>query len=150
MRIGEVLTRRVAVARPNEPLLDAIRRMRQEHVGALVVVDDSGGTRRPVGMLTDRDIVVGVFAQDESHVTTLDVDDVMTPEPVTATADEDVGEVLRRMRSFSVRRVPVVDASGTLEGIVSLDDVFSALSEELAEAAALVSRQPRREEQRRP
>lgn len=150
MRIGEVLTRRVAVARPNEPLLDAIRRMRQEHVGALVVVDDSGGTRRPMGMLTDRDIVVGVFAQDESHVTTLDVDDVMTPEPVTATADEDVGEVLRRMRSFSVRRVPVVDASGTLEGIVSLDDVFSALSEELAEAAALVSRQPRREEQRRP
>lgn len=150
MRVIDVLTSRVMVARPDERLLDAIRRMRDEHVGALVVVEQLEGGRRPVGILTDRDIVVGVFAKDESHVGVLDVGDVMTAEPVTATSDEDVGDVLRRMRSFGVRRVPVVDASGMLEGIVTLDDIVAGLSEELASAASLVSRQPEREEQRRP
>jgi CBS domain-containing protein len=124
--------------------------MREEHVGALVVVEQREHGRRPVGILTDRDIVVGVFAKDESHVGTLDVGDVMTPEPVTATSDEDVGDVLRRMRSFGVRRVPVVDASGMLEGIVTLDDIMAGLSEELAAAASLVTRQPEREVRRRP
>lgn len=81
---------------------------------------------------------------------TLEVGDVMTPDPVTATADEDVGDVLRRMRSFGVRRVPVVDDEGVLEGIVSLDDVVAGLSEELAAAASLVSRQREHEGARRP
>lgn len=151
MKVEALLTRHVAFVRRGEPLLDAIRRMREEHVGALVVVDDRDGLRVPVGMLTDRDIVVGVFAKDVSHVTTLEVGDVMTADPVTATEDEDIGELLRRMRSFGVRRVPVVDAaSGHLRGIVSLDDVLAGLSDELAEAAALASHQREREPERRP
>lgn len=150
MRVLDVVKSRVTVARPNERLLDAIRRMRDEHVGALVVVEQCENGRRPVGILTDRDIVVGVFAKDQSHIGMLDVGDVMTPEPVTATSDEDVGDVLRRMRSFGVRRVPVVDASGMLDGVVTLDDIMAGLSEELASAAALVMRQSEREEERRP
>lgn len=149
MKVLELLTRHVATTRRDEPLLTAIERMREEHVGALVVVED-GDARKPIGMLTDRDIVVGVLAKDVSHVATLDVGDVMSTEPVTATGDEDVGEVLRRMRSFGVRRVPVVDAAGALEGLLSLDDVLLGLSDELAEAASLVSRQREHEPERRP
>lgn len=150
MRVLEILTRHVASAHRSDRLLDAIGTLREEHVGALVVVEERGGRRIPVGMLTDRDIVVGVFAKDVSHVKTLEVGDVMTPDPVTATSDEDVGEVLRRMRSFGVRRVPVVDAVGALEGILSIDDVVAGLSEELAQAASLVSRQREHEPERRP
>lgn len=150
MKALEILTRHVAVVRRDEPLLDAIRKMREEHVGALVVVEDRGGAHVPIGMLTDRDIVVGVLAKDVAHVQKLDVGDVMTSDLVTATADEDVGDVLRRMRSFGVRRVPVVDAAGALEGVVSLDDVLAGLSDELAEVAALASRQREREPARRP
>lgn len=153
MRVQEVLTRHVAIARRREPLLDAIRRMRDDHVGALVVVDDAAGreaARKPIGMLTDRDVVVGVLAKNGAHLSTLEVGDVMTPDPVTATADEDVADVLRRMRSFGVRRVPVVDGTGSLEGILSLDDVFTGISEEISEVAALVTRQREREPQRRP
>ncbi len=153
MKVLEVLTRHVAVARRREPLLDAVRRMREEHVGALVVVDDAeegASGRRPVGMLTDRDIVVGVFAKDSAHLATLDVGDVMTRELITATSDEDVGDVLRRMRSFGVRRVPIVNEAGTLEGVLSIDDAVAGLSEELAEIAALVARQRAREPERRP
>lgn len=149
MKVLELLTRHVVTTRRDEPLLTAIERMREEHVGALVVVED-GDARKPIGMLTDRDIVVGVLAKDVSHVATLDVGDVMSTEPVTATGDEDVGEVLRRMRSFGVRRVPVVDAAGALEGLLSLDDVLVGLSDELAEAASLVSRQREHEPERRP
>jgi len=150
MRVLEILTRHVASARRSDRLLDAIGTLRDEHVGAVVVVEERGGMRIPVGMLTDRDIVVGVFAKDVSHVKTLEVGDVMTSDLVTATSDEDVGDVLRRMRSFGVRRVPVVDAAGALEGILSIDDVVAGLSEELAEAASLVSRQREREPERRP
>ncbi len=150
MRALEILTRHVVLAQRTESLLEAIRKMRREHVGALVVVEERGGANVPVGMLTDRDIVVGVFAKDVSHVGSLDVGDVMSSDLVTATSDEDVGEVLRRMRSFGVRRVPVVDAAGRLEGVLSLDDVLAGLSEELAEAASLAARQREREPARRP
>jgi CBS domain-containing protein len=150
MQVFELITRDVAVTRRDEPLLEAIRRMREEHVGALVVVEERNGSRTPIGMLTDRDIVVGVFAQDVAHADRLDVGDVMTSEPVTATPEEDIGGVLRRMRSFGVRRIPVVDDAGSLQGIVSIDDIVVGLSEELAEAASLVSRQREREPTRRP
>jgi CBS domain-containing protein len=153
MKVLELLTRHVAVARQREPLLDAIRRMREEHVGALVVVanaEEGAGARKPIGILTDRDIIVGVFANDGSHVATLEVGDVMTGDLVTATVDEEVGEVLQRMRSFGVRRVPVVDAAGALEGILSIDDAVAGISDELADVAALVSRQREREPVRRP
>ncbi len=150
MRVLELVTRDVATTRRDEPLLAAVQRMREAHVGALVVVEEGRGGRTPVGMLTDRDIVVGVLAKDVSHVRALDVGDVMSTNLVTATDDEDVGEVLRRMRSFGVRRVPVLDAAGALDGILSLDEVFAGLSGELAEAASLVTGQREREPAHRP
>jgi CBS domain-containing protein len=124
--------------------------MREEHVGDLVVVEEREGRRVPVGILTDRDIVVGVLAKDGDHAKLLDVGDVIGGMLVTATEDEDIKPVLRRMRSFGVRRVPVVDETGGLSGVLSIDDVIAALSDEIAEVAALVSRQPSRESDRRP
>ena len=150
MRVLELLNHDVAVTHRNERLVDAIARMRDRHVGALVVVEDEKTSCKPVGMLTDRDVVVGVLARDVSHLPTLDVGDVMTRDLVTATADEDVAQLLRRMRNFGVRRVPVVDERGALEGIVTLDDVLSGLAGELAEAAMLGLKQRDREPVRRP
>lgn len=150
MRTLELLTGNVVVARRDESLIEAVRKMREQHVGALVVVEDRGGARVPIGMLTDRDVVVGVFAKDVKHADMLRVGEVMTTDLVTATADEDVSDVLHRMRMFGVRRVPVVDATGALEGIVALDDVVAGISGQLAEAASLIARQRDREPARRP
>jgi Mg/Co/Ni transporter MgtE len=80
----------------------------------------------------------------------LDVGDVMGSSLVTAYEEEDLAPVLRRMRTFGVRRLPVVDAEGSLTGVLSVDDVIPALSEEMADLAALVSRQAEREPERRP
>lgn len=150
MRISEICSRTVHHVTRETSVLEAARRMREEHVGDLVVVDVRGGRNIPVGVLTDRDVVVGILAKDVEHVRSLDVGDVMGGPLVTASEDEDIAAVLRRMRSFGVRRVPVVDAGGVLTGVLSVDDVIPALSDEIAEVAALVSRQAQREPMRRP
>lgn len=150
MKVFELCKRTVACVRRDESLLEAARKMREAHVGDLVVVDDRDNLRVPVAMLTDRDIVVGVVANDAAHIGELDVGDVVGDGLVTATEDEDVADVLRRMRSFAVRRVPVVDETGSLRGIITLDDVLAGLADELAEAASLMMRQRVREAERRP
>jgi CBS domain-containing protein len=150
MRISEICTRTVSRVGRHTTVLDAARFMREDHVGDLVVVEERSGKLVPVGVITDRDIVVGILAMDGERVRTLEVGDVIQGTLVTATEDEDLASVLRRMRSFGVRRVPVVDGSGTLRGVLSIDDVLPALSDEIAELAALVSRQAEREPERRP
>jgi CBS domain-containing protein len=150
MRVSEICSRTVSTIPIGASVVEAARRMRQEHVGDLVVVDETNGRRVPVGLITDRDIVVGVLAKDTQHLHQLDVRDVIDGILVTATEDEDLGPVLHRMRSFGVRRVPVLDDKGSLVGLLSIDDVLPALSEEIAEVATLMSRQAAHEPGHRP
>jgi CBS domain-containing protein len=149
MRVNEICSRAVSHVRRDVSILEAAHRMREEHVGDLIVVDEKEGRRFPVGMLTDRDMVVGILARDADHVRQLDVGDVMGSSLVTAYEEEDLAPVLRRMRTFGVRRLPVVDAEGSLTGVLSVDDVIPALSDEMADLAALVSSQAQREPDRR-
>ncbi|HVY45654.1 MAG TPA: CBS domain-containing protein [Minicystis sp.] len=150
MRVGEICSRSVSDVLPDVSILEASRRMREEHVGDLVVVEQRGGRRVPIGVLTDRDIVVGILAKDGAHAHTLNVGDVLTGTLVTATEDEDLDAVLARMRRFGVRRVPVLDEHGGLGGILAVDDVLVALADEFREVASLVARQSERERERRP
>ena len=144
--INEYMSSDPVTARGGEGLLDAARRMRELHVGCLVVVDGPAGEHRPVGILTDRDIVVGVVAQTDQKLHLLRVDDVMTQELVLARESEDVDEVLRRMQAKGVRRVPVVDSSGTLKGLLSFDDILEHVREQIGALAGLIGRERRREE----
>jgi CBS domain-containing protein len=150
MLVSEICSRDVSDVDSGVSVLEAARRMREEHVGDLIVVEVRDGRRVPIGVLTDRDIVVGILAKDGEHLKMLDVGDIVSGTLVTATEDEDLKPVLKRMRSFGVRRVPVLGADGSLTGVLSIDDVISALSDEIAEVAALVSRQALREPERRP
>lgn len=141
MRISELCKHEVATIDPGESVVTAAKRMRETHVGDLVVVDRQDGGERPLGILTDRDIVVSVVAAEVPDPAKLDVRDIVRGDLVTATEDEDVDEVLRRMRSFAVRRVPVVDAAGFLCGIVTLDDVLAWIGDDIAEATSIPRRQ---------
>ena len=136
-------------ARGAEGLLDAARRMRALHVGCVIVVDGAEGGRRPVGILTDRDIVVGVLAHMDEKLHLLRVDDVMTRSLVLAREGEDLDDVLRRMRAKGVRRVPVVDSSGILKGVIALDDILEHVKEQIDAMAALIGRERSREEETR-
>lgn len=147
---GEFCNRRVVIARPGEPVMDAARRMRDEHVGCVVVVDEADGESVPVGVLTDRDLVVGALARTDRHVDTITVDDVMTRDIVTAREGDDLADTWKRMRSFGIRRIPVVDLSGALAGLITFDDLVDWLSEEVGDLAQLLAGQRKREHERRP
>ena len=150
MNIGQVCNRRVVKTMKTERVLAAARRMRDEHVGDLIVVEETRGRVVPVGVLTDRDIVVGILAKDIEHLRTLDVGDVLTREVVTARETEDMSDVLERMVQHGVRRIPVVDGEGMLIGIFTLDDWLATVSRDLQNALRLIDREQREEAQRRP
>jgi CBS domain-containing protein len=145
MTVGELCTRRVVIATRTESLVEAARRMREHHVGDLVVVDDAGGRRTPVGIVTDRDIVIGAVAEPVRDLGRLTVADVMTADPVTARTNDSMLDALKKMRSHGIRRLPVVNETGVLEGILTFDDLLDVLSEELGDLAALVARGQTRE-----
>jgi CBS domain-containing protein len=95
MTVGEICTRSVVTASPTETIVEAARRMRDRHVGDLVVVTD--GELRPLGMLTDRDIVVSAVAQSADRLSSLLVADVMSRDLVSALLNESVDDALKRM-----------------------------------------------------
>lgn len=149
MAIGEICNREVVFARPNESVLSAALLMREHHVGSLVVVDESNGKRVPTGIITDRDIAVGVVALGLNPDAT-PVGVVMSPELVRVREDAGVAETVALMRQKGLRRLPVVDAAGGLVGLVAADDLLELLAQEMSALASIVAREQRREtEQRR-
>lgn len=148
MRAGELCNREVVIARPEEDVSDAARRMITLHVGSLVVTEDTDGGRRPIGIVTDRDLVAAMVAGEAGHARALRVGDVMSKDLLTATEDDDVFEALQRMRARGVRRLPIVDAQRALVGILAFDDMVEWLSEQLSELTRLVTSERRHERSR--
>ena len=144
MAVGELCNREVVVTEKSISVVDAARLMRTHHVGDLVVVEEQGGRRVPVGILTDRDIVVEVVAAGVNP-DALKVGDIMGPGVATVRESEGLFEALRYMRDKGVRRMPVVDGAGGLAGILTLDDLLGLLAEEMTELAKLVSHERQRE-----
>lgn len=149
MRVGEVCNRIVVVVEADASIREAAKVMRKYHVGNVIVVDRSSGEVEPVGVLTDRDLVVELLAQDVD-LDAVAVQDAMSFDLLTAREDEDDAEVLSRMRTRGVRRVPVVDKSGALVGILSVDDYLSLMSDQLSELVALIGIEQKRERWQRP
>jgi len=148
LSIGEVCNREVIVAHRNEGIQEIARIMREHHVGDVIIVDDSTGVRRPIGIVTDRDLVVEVLAQ-EAPVEALTAGDVMTVELLTARESDGLWETLQRMKARGVRRVPVVDDTGALVGILSADDLFELLAEEMNDLVRVIRREISRERETR-
>lgn len=148
MAIGHVCTREVVVAYPETPVAEAARLMREHHVGDLVVVAGTQSQRVPLGVVTDRDLVVEVLAR-EVPVAGLTLGEIMLQDLVTAREDEGVFDAIELMRARGVRRMPIVDAQGVLVGIVSLDDLLEILAEELNALVGLISREQAAERQAR-
>jgi CBS domain-containing protein len=135
---GETCSRAVTIAYPSLAIGEAARLMRQRHVGCLVVVEELSSRESLVtGILTDRDIAIGVVAADrDPHG--LRVGDLMTKDVVTAREDDSLADVISIMRRRKVRRVPVTGARDVLVGILSLDDVIAVMTQQMQEVAAAV------------
>jgi CBS domain-containing protein len=147
MNIDQLRTPEVLTTTAEQALATAAALMRDGHVGALVVVDPADGKQRPIGMLTDRDIVRGQLAR-RADLYCLSVGDVMTPDPLTLPADMDLGSAIAALNARAVRRAPVLDRSGRLIGIVTLDDLLPAIARELSALANLMGTQAHVESRR--
>jgi CBS domain-containing protein len=144
MPIGEICNRDTVVVKRDDTVLEAAKLMRQHHVGDVVVVEERDGARIPVGIVTDRDLVVEIMAT-ELDPAVITVGDIMEQELVTVKESVGVFEAIQYMRSKTVRRLPIVNENGALVGILSLDDLLELLSEELLAIAKLVNYQRQKE-----
>ena len=145
MHIGEICTREVVCTDAQTPVAAVAKLMRQYHIGDVIVTRTDGAKRVPLGIVTERDIVLSVVAA-EIAPGTLTVGEIMSAQLATAGEEEDVFETIQRMRNIGVRRMPIVDAEGALAGIVSIDDIIEVLAGEMTELARLVSREQLREQ----
>ncbi|MEY4195526.1 MAG: hypothetical protein RLZZ226_1894 [Pseudomonadota bacterium] len=146
MSVGLFCNRDTAIAQRGDSILEAARLMRQWHVGCLIVVERDDRGVRPVGIVTDRDLVIEVLAANlEPDAVT--VGDLIGAELLTARERDGLWETLRRMQSRGVRRIPVVDADGYLAGILTQDDVLEILVGELSDMVKIPERE-RTEEHR--
>ncbi len=138
----------VAVVEPETTAVVAARLMRQHHIGALVVVDAELKVT-PVGIVTDRDLVLALMAE-ELDPAMFTVGDIMSVELVTATPEMDAMEALKLMRTQRVRRLVIIDDDRRLVGIVALEDLLELVARELADlAAAALGARDREFEQRK-
>jgi len=144
MPIGDICVREVVTATRETTIQQAAQLMRENHVGDLLVVEQQAGLRTPIGIVTDRDIVVAVVAPGLDPAV-LSVGDIMGPDLETVREDEGIFETLNEMRDAGVRRIPVVSDQNALIGIVSTDDILQLLADEMTEVAKLISREQRRE-----
>lgn len=125
MRCSEIMTKNVRTATRETSLREAAAIMRDSDVGAVPVVVDGGVL---VGIVTDRDIVVRIVAEGKDSSTP--ISEAMTTGLFTVTPDDFVFEAVRLMGDKQVRRVPVIDNSGALAGIIAMADVALEMEDE--------------------
>jgi predicted transcriptional regulator len=149
MTVNTVCNHNVATIGADEGIVDAAVRMREEHVGDLIVVERRGPVHVPVGILTDRDIVVAVVAK-RVPPESVTVGDAMSSNLVTVRRDDALEGALREMRRAGVRRAPVVGSGGELVGVLALDDVIQHLAVQFGRLADLIRQEQDTEVRARP
>ena len=150
MSIGDLCNRNVVCADRETSVAAAAKLMRQHHVGDVVVIDRPDAERMPIGIVTDRDIVVEVVALGVDPETVTLGDLMSWGSLVTVQESDTYAATLRLMNAKGVRRVPVIGAAGVLVGIVSIDDLLPRFVAELSEIAELAAHERQREQRARP
>ncbi|MEO7344453.1 MAG: CBS domain-containing protein, partial [Methylotenera sp.] len=142
--IGAMCNRKVITVQRNTTVLQAAILMREFHVGDVVVVKNVKNKVVPVGIVTDRDIVIELVATELDY-RVITAGDIMLAELTAAKESDGVFETIQLMASKGVRRLPVVGNSGELVGIVTLDDLLLLLAKELGALTELVAREQENE-----
>lgn len=144
MNVGQYCRCNVISIRASADVAEAAKLMRDEHVGFLVVFNEGDEIRKPVGVITDRDIVLQVTARDvKGHDVT--VGDVMTRQPLIAREQDEFTDLLQAMRLAGIRRVPVVDSRGALTGVIATDDAIDLITGLLCDITGAIKHEQRQE-----
>lgn len=145
MSLGTICNREVVIVEGNASIQEAAGLMREYHVGCLIVTEQRDGRNFPIGILTDRDIVIELIAK-EVDLNSVTVKDVMSHELALAQHYDEVLDTLKRMRRKGIRRMPVVDDQAALIGLITVDDLLELLAEQLKDLAGLISQEQQTEQ----
>ncbi len=148
LNVGHIARRVVVVAERETPILKVAQLMRDNHIGAVIIIEDAPPKNRPIGIITDRDLVVEVLALELDY-RVFTAGDIMTGNPTTVRETDAVFDAFERMQRTGVRRLPVVDGEDRLVGIVAFDDLVELLAQEMGHLAKTVRQGGRREEKSR-
>lgn len=147
MMLKEICTTEIACCAPELRVVDAALLMRQKHVGDLVVVNDPDD-QTPIGIVTDRDIVVEVLGRGlDPHTVT--VREIMRGPVVVASDSDDAAQALERMRAHGVRRMPIMAEGRKLAGIVTVDDLLKQLAADANAMVEIIAREQSHERRTR-
>jgi CBS domain-containing protein len=149
MSVGTICNREVVVTEKESSVSEAAKLMREYHVGNVIVIENRNGLNYPVGVVTDRDIVVKLIAKD-IDIDAVDVGIIMAEDLVVARENDDLIDTVKKMCSKGIRRLPVVDAGGALIGILAMDDLIDLLAEQLRDLAGLIRKELLYEKDLRP
>lgn len=131
-RCGEIMTKDPVCCLPEDTADKAAQLMKKEDVGPVPVIE-SQQNNKLIGILTDRDLVIKVVAEGRDPKTTR-IEDVMTRNPVTCRAEDDLQKAFKAMEEHQVRRIPVVDSSDRILGIIAQADVATRVGEPMKTA----------------
>ncbi len=145
MQLGEACNRDVIIIADDSSVIEAAKLMRDYHVGSIVVTKKDEGITKPIGIITDRDLVIDVIAKDKSPEK-VTVSDIMNSKLITGKDTDQLWNSLRTMRTHGIRRMPVIDSEGNLIGIITADDILELFSEELLDLTRLIALEQKKEE----
>jgi CBS domain-containing protein len=147
MRVGDYCKRRVITVDSTADIVEVAKTMRDAHVGFLIVTEEGDPKRVPLGVITDRDIVLQVCAREvDPHSVT--AADVMSRHPLVAREEDDLQDALQGMRLAGFRRVPVITHDGALCGVIAIDDSIEIITSLLSDISGSI-RNEQQEEYRR-
>lgn len=146
MGIGQICNQKVSMVSAEASILEVASIMKRNNVGSVVVVADLTEEKDPVGVITDRDIVVKVLAEN-LDISDIKVEQVMTKHPLILSSKEGIRKAIELMREYSVRRAPIKNESNKIVGIITLDDLLIMISNELGDLARLIDEQIKRQKE---
>ena len=142
MSVGQYCDRKVGLVSQSFSILEVAQIMRNCHVGEVVVVEQLNGKNIPVGIITDRDLVIEIIAM-EVNVDQLSVGSIMSMEMITINEDKSLRDALEIMQLHGIRRSPVVDSNGTLLGLIKIESILEVLSHDMAKVLELFNTERR-------
>ncbi len=134
----------VVCLKPSNSLYEAAKEMLDNHIGNVLIVDENSDKNIPVGIITDRDIVINSLAKKVDPAT-IKLSSIMTKKIVTAPEDADLSTLVKLLTEQGIGRIPIVDTAGELKGILSSKRLFQYFAQGLCELSSLSVEQQRRE-----
>jgi len=139
-KVEDLIVTDVVTAQRDTPIRTVVSSMAENNVGSVVILDDDGKT--PIDLVTDRKISLSL--EGRPNIAEKNVDELLTGDLITGKTEMTVFEALEKLSEAKIRRLPIVDEDGSLQGIVTLDDLLVFLGNQLSDALEVISAQSRR------